>query len=199
MTDWKTRGGQVNAGMKLDPLDLNKEHVFELVSVEIKEGVPTKFGIKNKVNLVWKESGKEKDFHRVWTNFNESYAEKSNLVAFLRKVSPKPILPGANVFLGDFLEVGMKIKAMLQNRMDTTTGMPSGYYDFVPASIKPASQQGANNAPPTLTEALFIAHGCANGMDALSRLSDAGVKPELIALFLSEDKKGNVKYPVGTK
>lgn len=193
--DWRTRGGQVNAGMQLTPLDLNKQHTFELMSVEIQEGVTTKFGIKNKVKLVWKESGKDKDYHRVWTNFNESYAEKSNLVAFLRRVSPKPIIPGVDIKLGDYLDLGMKISVMLQNRMDTQTGQPSGYYDFVPASIKPATEPQQIASGTTLSDALKAARGATSAGDAFG-LMVGKVPNNIIQEFVAADKRGEIKYPI---
>ena len=192
--DWKQRGGQVNAGMQLDPLDLNREHTFELMSVEIQEGVTTKFGIKNKVKMVWKESGKDKDYHRVWMNFNESYAEKSSLIAFLKKASPKPILPGATVKLGDYLDLGMKIRVILKSRIDTQTGQPSGYYDFEPASIKPASPAGAT-PQMSLADAMVIARGAASAGDAFA-LMVGKVPNETIQAFVAADKAGQIKYPI---
>jgi hypothetical protein len=194
-TDWRNRGGQVNAGMQLAPLDLNKEHVFELVSVEIKEGVTTKFGIKNKVNLVWKETGKDKDYHRVWTNFNESYAEKSSLIAFLKKASIKPILPGTIVTLGDYLDIGMKIKTMLQARMDTTTGAPSGYYDFVPASIKPATESQYGGISAGIGAAMQYAKGCKNAGDAFAAMVGK-VDTATMQEFVAADKAGKIVYPI---
>ncbi len=193
--DWRQRGGQVNAGMTLAPMDLNASHKFELLSVEIKEGVTTKFGIKNKVNLVWKESGKEKDFHRVWTNFNESYAEKSNLVAFLRRVSPKPILPGVEIKLGDYLDIGMKIVVMVQNRMDTQTGLPSGYYDFVPASIKPATEPQGGASGATLADLLVVAKGCKTAGDVFAVVYGK-VPASVVQEFVAADKRGEIKYPI---
>ena len=192
--DWKQRGGQVNVGMQLEPLDLNREHTFELMSVEIQEGVTTKFGIKNKVKMVWKESGKDKDYHRVWMNFNESYAEKSSLIAFLKKASPKPILPGAIVKLGDYLDLGMKICVILKSRIDTQTGKPSGYYDFELASIKPASPVGT--APQmSLSEAMAIARGAASAGDAFA-LMVGKVPSETIQQYVAADKAGQIKYPI---
>lgn len=193
--DWKRRGGQVNAGMQLTPLDLNKEHTFELMSVEIQEGVTTKFGIKNKVKMVWKESGKDKDYHRVWTNFNESYAEKSSLIAFLRKVSPRPIIPGANVILGDYLDLGMKIKVILKSRIDNQTGQPSGYYDFEPASIKPVASAQPQSLVMSLDEAIAIARGATSAGDAFG-LMIGKVPNEVIQQFVASDKAGKIKYPI---
>ena len=192
--DWKQRGGQVNAGMQLPPLDLNKEHTFELMSVEIQEGVTTKFGIKNKVKMVWKESGKDKDYHRVWTNFNESYAEKSNLVAFLKKVSPRPIMPGADIKLGDYLDLGMRIRVILKSRIDTQTGQPSGYYDFEPASIKAMSAQ-AQQSTATLADAIVAAKGATSAGDAFG-LMVGKIPNDVIQQFVAADKAGQIKYPI---
>jgi hypothetical protein len=181
--------------MQLTPMDLNVSHVFELMSVEIKEGVTTKFGIKNQVVMVWKEAGKDKDYHRVWTKFNESYAEKSNLVAFLRRISVKPILPGIDIKLGDYLDLGMKISSMIKNRMDTQTGQPSGYYDFEPASIKPATepQYGASGA--TLADAIKAAKGATSAGDAFG-LMVGRVPNNIIQEFVAADKRGEIKYPI---
>lgn len=195
--DWKQRGGQVNVGMQLPPMDLNKEHTFELLSVEIQEGVTTKFGLKNKVKMVWKEAGKDKDYHRVWTNFNESYAEKSSLIAFLRKASPRPILPGAEVRLGDYLDLGMRIRVFLKSRIDGATGQPSGYYDFEPTSIKPANgpqQQGAVGGGG-LADALRVAKGAKSAGDAWAMLIGK-VPAEAMQAFLAADKAGQITYPI---
>ena len=193
--DWRQRGGQVNAGMQLAPMDLNKEHIFELMSVEIKEGVTTKFGIKNKVNLVWKEAGKDKDYHRVWTNFNESYAEKSSLIAFLRKASPKPILPGVEIKLGDYLDIGMKVRVILKSRIDTQTGQPSGYYDFEPASIKPLAEPQGGVSGGTLADLMVLAKGCKSAGDVFA-IAYGKVPGNVIQEFVAADKAGKVVYPI---
>lgn len=197
-TDWQNRGGTVNAGMQLAPLDLNKEHEFELMSVEVKEGVTTKFGIKNRVQMVWKEAGKDKDFHRIWTNFNESYNEKASLVAFLIKVSPRPIIPGTPIRLGDYLVIGMRIKTMVQARIDKVTSLPSGYYDFMPASIKPANASQAPSSAgstTTLADALKLAQGAKSSGDAFALLVGK-VPNDIIQQFVAADKAGQIKYPI---
>lgn len=199
MTDWQNRGGTVSAGVQLPPMDLNKEHVFELMSVDTQEGVQTKFGLKNKIKLVWKEADKEEGFHKVWLNFNESYFEKSNLVKFLISASGRPLLPGIPVKLGDFLSIGMRIRAMVQARIDSKTGAPSGYYDFITASVKPA------NAPvqplglthgAQLQNALLICKGCSNAGDAAFRLAEARASADVVEVFKDANAKGLVKYPI---
>lgn len=203
MTDnWQNRGGMVNAGMQLAPIDLNREHMFELMSVAIQEGVTTKFGIKTKVKLVWKEADKTEGFHRVWIQFNESYAEKSNLVKFLTSVSGKPILPGVPTTLGDHLYIGMKIKAMVQARIDVKTGLPSGYYDFMAASIKPGcSLTTSQSTSPAVTpsekvaKALSFAKGAANAGDAFG-LMVGKVPQDCVQEFMAADKRGEIKYPI---
>lgn len=195
-TDWQNRGGTINAGIQLAPLDLNKEHEFELMTVEVKEGVTTKFGIKNRVQMVWKEAGKDKDYHRVWTNFNESYNEKASLVAFLGKISPRPIIPGAPIKLGDYLQIGMRIKTMVQARIDKTTSLPSGYYDFMPASIKPSSApQTSSSSGSGLADALIKAKGAKTSGDAFAVLVGK-VPNEVIAQFVAADKAGQITYPI---
>lgn len=197
-TDWQNRGGTVNAGMQLAPLDLNKEHEFELMNVEVKEGVTTKFGIKNRVQMVWKEAGKDKDYHRIWTNFNESYNEKASLVAFLTKVSPRPIIPGTPIRLGDYLIIGMHIKTMVQARIDKVTSLPSGYYDFMPASIKPANTSQSSfgtGSAISLVDALKLAQGAKNSGDAFAVMVGK-VPNEVIQQFVAEDKAGRIKYPI---
>ena len=136
--DWRNRGGMVQAGLVLSPMNMNIEHVFELIEVKSKLGIQTPYGIKDKIQLIWKEVGVEKEAHRVWTEFNESYAEKSGLVGFISRASPKPVMPGITLKLGDYLELGMQIRTLVQARIDKKTGLPNGYYDFIPASIKPA-------------------------------------------------------------
>ena len=200
MTDtWQTRGGMVNAGMQLAPLDLNREHLFELMSVNIQEGVPTKFGIKTKVKLVWKEADKTEAYHRVWIQFNESYAEKSNLVKFLSSVSGKPIIPGVPTTLGDHLYLGMKIKAMIQARIDKDKGVPSGYYDFISASIKPGgaltlakTQQPQTNMMESISR---LAKGAKTSGDVFGLLIGK-VPQDTIQEFLSADKRGEIQYPI---
>ena len=199
MTDWQNRGGVVNAG--LPPMDLNKEHVFELMSVDIQEGVQTKYGIKNKVKLVWKEADKEKDFHRVWINFNESYAEKSYLVKFMTSVSGKPILPGVPTTLGDHLYIGMKIKAMVQARIDKDKGTPSGYYDFISASIRTGGslampKQTTGQQTVTWQQAIQqYCRGAKSSGDVFGTLIGK-VPNDVIQAFVDADKKGEVKYPI---
>lgn len=200
MADWQNRGGVVNAGMQLTPLDLNKEHIFELMSVDIQEGVTTKFGIKTKVKLVWKEAAKEKDFHRVWLNYNESYAEKSNLVKFLSSASGKPIVPGIPTTLGDHLTIGMKIKAMVQARIDSKSGLPSGYYDFISASIKPAGSlvlpKQVNDITPAWRQAITQHAKGAKSAGDVWGLVLGKVPQEYIQEFIAADKRGEIKYPI---
>lgn len=207
-TDWQNRGGTMQAGLNLAPMDLNKEHIFELMNVEIQEGVTTKFGIKTKVKTVWKESEKNENYHRVWCNFNESYTEKSNLVKFLQSVSHRPIMPGTPVMLGDFLVIGMRIRVMVQARIDKEKGIPSGYYDFIPASIKPFNTQttmppnpsqivpiGVSHGP-ALQNALLIARGSQNAADAAYKFAEARSPLEITQAFRDADKAGLVKYPI---
>lgn len=194
-TDWQNRGGTVNAGVQLTPMDLNKEHVFELMTVEIQEGVTTKFGIKNKVKTTWKESGKETGYHRVWCQFNESYNEKASLVAFLAKVSPRPIIAGTPITLGGYLTIGMKIKTMVQARIDKNSGHPSGYYDFIPASIKPFTETQEPTSNAGLADALRFAKGAKTGGEAFGLLIGK-VPNEVIQQFVAEDKAGKITYPI---
>lgn len=199
-TDWQHRGGMVNAGIQLAPMDLNKEHVFELMSVEIQEGVTTKYGIKNKVKMVWKEADKDKEYHRVWTNFNESYNEKAALVQFIAKISPRPIVPGTPVMLGDYIALGMRIKSMVQPRIDKEKGLPSGYYDFMPASIKPAGALSMPKNPSEVTPEWRaaisqFAKGAKSAGDAWGLLMGK-VPTEYIQAFVAADKRGEITYPI---
>jgi hypothetical protein len=208
MSDWKNRGGETTASVQLPPMDLNREHIFELVTLEIQEGVTETYEgeskIVNKVKMIWKESGKDKDFHRVWLTFNEFYSEKSNLMKFLLSASGKVFVPNVRVSLGDFLTDKHQVRAMLKARFDKIKGTPNGYYDFIPASIKPAGlntvfkESGTPVGKPdaTLTNALLLAKGATSGTDAYFKLADAKCPPELIAVFVQADKLGQVKYPI---
>ncbi|MDD3961299.1 MAG: hypothetical protein PHT77_05490 [Bacteroidales bacterium] len=200
MTDWQNRGGVVQQGITLAPMDMNIEHTFELLSVDIKENVQTPYGIKNKVETVWKESDKDqKEAHRVWLKFNESYAEKSGLVGFIGKISPRPVIPGVNIKLGDYLAIGMRIKAMVQARIDKKTGLPSGYYDFIPASIKPANAPQnvlASESGASLANALLIARGARNSADAAFKLAEAKAPFEITNAFATADRNGKIEYPI---
>ena len=202
--DWQNIGGTVQAGLVLSPMDMNVEHVFELQSVEPKMGVQTPFGIKDQIQLVFKEIGKEKDFHRVWVKFNLSFAEKSGLMGFISRASLRPVLPGITIKLGDYLEIGMKISSLVQARIDKKTGLPNGYYDFIPASIKPAGSLAMPKENPvvtqkpdaTLANALLLAKGATSGTDAYFKLVEAKCPIELLQGFLVADKAGQIKYPI---
>jgi hypothetical protein len=197
--DWRNRGGDAAAMVQLPPMDLNKEHMFELMTVDFQDGVQETYEGKtktvNKIKMVFKEAGKDKDYHRVWMNFNEYYTEKSNLMKFLLAASGKTFVPGVHVTLGDFLQEHHKIRVMLKARFNATTGQPSGYYDFVPASIKPATepQQGASGA--TLADALVIAKGAKTSGDAFAVMVGK-VPNNIIQEFVAADKRGEIKYPI---
>jgi hypothetical protein len=194
--DWKNRGGTVSTGVVLTPMDMNVEHTFELTSIEIKEKVQTPYGIKDKVETIWSEVGKPKEnAHRVWLKFNESYADKSGLVAFIRRASPKPIIAGANIKLGDYLDLGMKIKVLVQARIDNKTGQPNGYYDFIPASIKPLVEPQGRPSGASLADLMVIAKGCKSSGDVFA-VAYGKVSAEVIQEFIAADKAGKVVYPI---
>ena len=200
--DWQNIGGVVQQGFSLPPMDMNSEHVFELLEVKPKFQTQTKFGIKDKIQFIWQECGKpEKESHRVWIEFNQSFSEKSNLIAFISKASPKPIIPGTTVLLGEFMVIGMRIRAFVKARIGAD-GMPSGYYDFIPASIKPAGSLSLPKDPTTqkpdasLTNALLLAKGATSGTDAYFKLVEAKCAPDIIQQFLAADKAGTIKYPI---
>jgi len=205
MSDWKNRGGETTASIQLPPMDLNREHIFELVTLEIQEGVTETYEgeskIVNKVKMIWKESGKDKDFHRVWLTFNEFYSEKSNLMKFLLAASGKVFVPNVKVTLGDFLTERHLIKVMLKARFDKIKGTPNGYYDFIPASIKPISASQSPASPATgdssvlLANAMLIVHGCEDAMSATQRLFDAQCKAEVVQAFMQANKEGKITYP----
>lgn len=198
--DWRNRGSTYTTAQQLPPMDLNAEHIFELMDVQLKPAQQTKYGLKDKIMLVWKEAGKTDNYHRVWITFNESYHEKAQLMKFLIAVSGRPVVPGVTVRLGDYLSIGMRISARLQARIDRNSGLPSGYYDFVSASIKPAHktspepQQGGTAS--VLANAIKTSIGAVDYMDALSKLAAAKVTPEVAQAFIAADKAGQIKYPV---
>lgn len=200
MTDnWQNRGGKTTAAPMLVPLDLNKEHVFELVSIDFQDGVTETYKGKtqtvNKCKMVWKEADKEKDFHRVWFNANEFYTEKSNLMKFLMAASGKPFVAGVEVKIGDFLTEHHRIKARVTARINKDTGAPNGYYDFIPASIKPATETHCGASAEGLAKALEIAKGAANAGDAFALLIGK-VPSEVVQEFVAADKAGQVRYPI---
>ena len=206
MSDWKNRGGETTASIQLPPMDLNREHIFELVTLEIQEGVTETYEgeskIVNKVKMIWKESGKDKDFHRVWLTFNEFYSEKSNLMKFLLAASGKVFVPNVKVTLGDFLTERHLIKVMLKARFDKIKGTPNGYYDFIPASIKPISASPSPASPQSgdssvlLANAMLIVHGCEDAMSATNKLFERNAKTEVVQAFLAAHKAGTVKFPI---
>lgn len=200
--DWQNIGGVVQQGFSLPPMDMNVEHVFELLEVKPKFQIQTKFGIKDKIQFIWQETGKpEKESHRVWIEFNKSFSEKSNLVAFISKASPKPVMPGSMVLLGEFMVIGMCIRAFVKARIGGD-GMPSGYYDFIPASIKPVGSLALPKEPiaqkpdATLANILLLAHSATSSQEAYFKLAEAKCPPELIQQFLVADKAGIIKYPI---
>ena len=183
-------------------MNMNIEHVFELIEVKSKLGIQTPYGIKDKIQLIWKEVGVEKESHRVWTEFNESYAEKSGLMGFISRASPRPVVSGITIKLGDYLELGMQIRTLVQARIDKKTGLPNGYYDFIPASIKPAGSLALPKDPiaqkpdVTLANILLLAKGAINSQDAYFKLVEAKSPVELVQQFLTADKAGIIKYPI---
>ena len=105
------------------------------------------------------------------------------------------------VLLGEFMAIGMQIRAFVKARIGAD-GMPSGYYDFIPASIKPAGsltiakEAPAHNATATLTNALLNAKGATSGTDAYFKLVEAKCPADMIQQFLAADKAGTIKYPI---
>lgn len=203
--DWQNRGGIVTAGVQLPPMDMNVEHVFELIEVKLKPQVNTPYGIKDKIQFIWKEVGKEKDFHRIWTEFNESYSEKSSLVQFIKQASPKPVVPGVPIKLGEMMCIGMQIKGLVQARFDNKTKLPNGFYDFIPPSVKPAgsltiSKPALDNAQST-TDAVMLAYTHARGSknfdEAYLKLAETkDITTQQVAAFVMADKNGQIKYPI---
>jgi hypothetical protein len=197
--DWRQRGGDAAAPVQLPPMDLNKEHFFELMSVDFQDGVQETYEGKtktvNKIKMVFKEAGKDKDYHRVWMNFNEYYTEKSNLMKFLLAASGKPFVAGIHVTLGDFLQDHHKIHVMLKARFNAQTGLPSGYYDFIPASIKPATESQGGVSGVTLVDLMTIAKGCKSAGDVFA-LAYGKVPANIIQEFVAADKRGEIKYPI---
>jgi len=194
--DWQNRGGTVTTGVVLTPMDLNIEHTFELTDVESKLKQSTPYGIKDQILFTFTELGVPKESaHRVWLKFNESYTEKSNLVAFIKKVSTKPILPGVAIKLGEHLTVGMKVKVLVQARIAKDTGQPSGYYDFIPASIKPATEAMGTMSGATLADLLVVAKGCKTAGDVFAVVYGK-VPASVVQEFVAADKRGEIKYPI---
>lgn len=197
--EWMNRGGQTQASVKLPPMDLNKEHVFELVSIDFQDGITETYQGKtqtvNKCKMVWKEADKEKDFHRVWVNVNEFYSENANLMKFLISASGKPFVSGIDVKIGDYLSEHHRIKARVTARIKKDTGEPNGYYDFIKASIRPDSPPQTNAKVVSLADALKLVVGSKNAGDAFAMLIGK-VPQETIKEFVAADKRGEITYPI---
>lgn len=198
-TDWRNRGGTTQATPILEPMDLNKEHVFELVSIDFQDGVTENYKGKtqtvNKCKMTWKEADKETGYHRVWFNANEFYSEKANLMKFLVAASGKPFVAGIPVTIGDFLQEHHRIKARVSARINKETGEPNGYYDFIAASIKPATESHGGASGKTLEDAIKIAKGAKSAGDAFALLVGK-VPNDIIQAFVAADKRGEIAYPV---
>lgn len=205
MTDnWQNRGGIPQQFAKLPPMDLNAEHEFELIDVNTKDNVPDIYNpgkTVNKIITVWKESGKQTEFHKIYAEFNEYYSEKASLMKFLCKVSGKPFVVGTPVKLGEWLYIGMKIKARVLAKYNKDTGEPTGNYKFA-ESIKPGgSLTISQNASPAVTpsekvaKAISFAKGAVNAGDAFG-LMVGKVSQDYIQEFIAADKRGEIKYPI---
>lgn len=201
--DWQNRGGQTQASAPLlPPMDLNIVHQFELVSIDFQDGVTETYKgvskIVNKCKMVWKEAGKEKDFHRVWVNVNEFYSEKSNMMKFLMAASGKPFVAGVTVKIGDYLGEHHRIKARVKARINKETGEPNGYYDFVPESIKPAvdPQLASSKPDASLANALLLAKGASDFNTAMSLLKSARASKEVTMALFQANLDGKVTFPI---
>ena len=99
--------------------------------------------------------------------------------------------------LGEYMQLGMKIRVMVQARIDKKTGLPNGYYDFIPASIKPAmDQREIVFASPALANALLLAKGAKNHQEAMNLLTQAKAPKECVLALFQAHLDGKVDYPI---
>jgi hypothetical protein len=200
--DWRNRSGKVQEFKPLPPMDLNKVHTFALSAVEIKENVTTKFGVKTRVQTTWLEQGvtPKEDAHRVWVTMNESYTEKSTLIKFLAQVTKKKIIGAVeDLRLGDYLELGLEIKAMVKPRIGQD-GKPSGYYDFVMESVTPTRQATLPEAEGTTEMSIdsikLLIKGAPEKDEAMLILLNAKQPNNVIQKFLLAVRNGKITFPV---
>lgn len=199
-TDWQNRGGTPQTFAKLPPMDLNLEHEFELTEVQAKDNVPDTYNpgkTVNKIITVWKEVNKPiNEAHKIYAEFNEYYSEKASLMKFLCRVTGKPFVPGVHVKLGEYLTIGMRIKARVIAKYNKETGEPTGNYKFA-EGIKPALPQPVGiTYGVDLQNALLIARGAQNATDAAYKLAEARAPKELTDAFQRAVQQGSVTFPI---
>lgn len=213
---WKKRGGKMQIYEQLPPLNLEKRYEFELLEVQTKDNQSTTYKgitkVVNKIVMVFIEAGKTKETggHRVWVNVNESYTPKSKLVEYLVKFSGKQIPEAVDFTLGDFLYKGMKINALLKDRLNKDS-KPTGYYDFITDTIKAGeiqqqiqqqAQQPAAFPVPSDTVGVsvenikLIIKGAKEKDEGMMMLLEAKQSTATCQTYLIAVKNGKITFPV---
>lgn len=203
MTDWQNRGGVAKQYAPLPPMDLNTDHIFELVDVQIKENVPDIYNpgqVVNKITTVWKEADKDINQHKIYAEFNEYYSEKSKLMKFLVSITGKPYVIGVPVKLGEWMYAGMKIKSRVLAKYNRTTGQPTGNYKFEESSIRPGGSitlpKNPSDTTPAWKSAISQHAKGAKSAGDVWGLALGKVPQEYIQEFIAADKRGEVQYPI---
>jgi len=206
---WKKRGGKMQTYEQLPPLNLEKRYEFELLEVQTKDNQSTTYKgvtkVVNKITMIWIESGKKvHEGHRVWVNVNESYTPKSKLVEYLVKFSGKQISEGVDFTLGDYLYKGMKITALLKDRLNKDN-KPSGYYDFITDTIKAGElqqtiaqpTQAPSDATAVSVEVIkILVKGAKDKDEGMIMLLEAKQSTATCQTYLTAVKNGKITFPV---
>jgi hypothetical protein len=132
-------------------------------------------------------------------NFSEDDAFESAIIRFFRKIQ-HPLKEGIEPNWDEYFVVGMRFRARVACGKDGDKRPNSKYYLDIP-TCRPLGATQSPTPPSqkpdaTLTNALLLAKGATNGIEAYSKLLDAKAPSDLIALFVQADKLGQVTYPI---
>jgi hypothetical protein len=139
-------------------------------------------------------------------NFSEDDAFESAIIRFFRKIQ-HPLREGVEPNWDEYFVTGMRFRARVVVGKDDKK-VPNGKYYLDVPTCRPlgvitrtfeqiAATPPETNAPDVLlATALKIVKGCANAMDATTRLFESGVRPEVVQAFLAENKAGKITFPI---
>ena len=133
-------------------------------------------------------------------NFSEDDAFESAIIRFFRKIQ-HPLREGVEPNWDDYFVVGMRFRARVAIGKDNDKKPNGKYYLDVPtcrpltASTTPTASI-AQKPDGLLANALLLAKGATNSMEAYFKLAEAKIDPAIIQQFVAADKQGIVKYPI---
>jgi len=135
-------------------------------------------------------------------NFSDDDAFESAIIRFFRKIQ-HPLREGVEPNWDDYFVTGMRFRARVVMGKDQNKKSVVGKYYLDVPTCRPLLPSDKNDGTPapakpdaTLTNALLLAKGAKDSMEAYFKLADAKAPVDLIAIFVQADKLGQVSYPI---